>query len=292
MANQIKEYDFLTTSHDLGFHIGRITKLISNVPANRRSTPHLMKFFVILLITEGKGRHQVDFETYNYDKGSVLLIGKEQVQAWIDNKNLDGYFIIFEEDFLYANQIKFKDLTYSFPYNSGLFSHLLKFENEENYQALLSLADYMLKEYSLPKTAATSEILQCLLRALLLKLKENTGREQNEIKKDSIETFIRFQRLLDKKINSTRHAADYCEMLNVSHKKLNLICKSLTKMTIKSFIDHEVILKAKRLLSKPEMNISEIAYHVGFEERTNFTKFFRKHENMTPKEFRKQINNA
>lgn len=270
----------------------RIGNLISNIPDEERVAPHLMKFFVILLITEGSGKHQVDFETYSYEKGSVLFIGKEQVQAWSESENLDGYLIIFEEDFLYTNLIKFKDLTYSFPYNADLYQHLLKFENRESYQALLLLAEYMFKEYSLPKTSATAEILQCLLRTLLLKLKENPSRELKEMEKDSMETFIRFQQLLDKKIHKTRNASDYCGMLNVSHKKLNRICKYLTKMTIKAFIDHALILKAKRLLYEAELNISEIAYQLGFEERTNFTKFFKKHENITPKEFRQKCNNA
>lgn len=48
-----------------------------------------------------------------------------------------------------------------------------------------------------------------------------------------------------------------------------------------------MILKAKKLLVENQKNISEISYLLGFEEPTNFTKYYKKHTGFSPKEFKK-----
>ena len=95
--------------------------------------------------------------------------------------------------------------------------------------------------------------------------------------------------MLEEKISITRNAKDYCISLNTTYRKLNSTCKILTNKTIKGFIDDFLILKAKRLLSEREENISQISYKMGFDEVTNFTKFFKKHTQQTPKSFTESI---
>jgi AraC-like DNA-binding protein len=47
-------------------------------------------------------------------------------------------------------------------------------------------------------------------------------------------------------------------------------------------------LLAKRLLVNSNLTSSEIAYELGFDEPTNFTKFFQKKEKISPSMFRKE----
>jgi AraC family transcriptional activator of pobA len=95
--------------------------------------------------------------------------------------------------------------------------------------------------------------------------------------------------VLNENIALTRNAKDYCNNLNVSYQKLNLTCKTLTNKTVKEFIDDFLLLKAKRLLSESDVIISQVAYNLGFDEPTNFTKFFKKHTNQTPRSFTESI---
>jgi len=57
----------------------------------------------------------------------------------------------------------------------------------------------------------------------------------------------------------------------------------------KTFIASRLALEAKRLLVHTEMPISAIAQRLGFDEATNFIKFFRGIEGCTPGEFRRQF---
>jgi len=43
--------------------------------------------------------------------------------------------------------------------------------------------------------------------------------------------------VLEEKITLTRNANDYCKILNVSYRKLNLTCKTSTNKAIKEFIE-------------------------------------------------------
>ncbi len=86
-----------------------------------------------------------------------------------------------------------------------------------------------------------------------------------------------------------RNANFFCEKLKISYRSLNEISKKLTGETIKKYIDKNLILTAKQHLSVGNRNISEIAYQLGFEETTNFSKFFKKQTNRAPSEFLKSL---
>ena len=79
--------------------------------------------------------------------------------------------------------------------------------------------------------------------------------------------------------------------MNVSEKRLTRATTNTLGHTPKTMIVERVMLEAKRLLIHTELSIKEIAYDLGFEEPTNFIKYFRKHTGKTPIEFREsQLN--
>ena len=81
---------------------------------------------------------------------------------------------------------------------------------------------------------------------------------------------------------------DYAEMMLISTKLLNQVVKAFTLNTVKTFIDDYIILEAKRSISISDLSLKEIAFSLGFDEATNFTKFFKKKVGISPKEFRDQ----
>jgi len=51
------------------------------------------------------------------------------------------------------------------------------------------------------------------------------------------------------------------------------------------FILNEKIKYAKKLLSNPNINVSEVSYATGFEDANYFIRLFKKHEGVTPKQY-------
>lgn len=80
------------------------------------------------------------------------------------------------------------------------------------------------------------------------------------------------------------------EEINLSHTYFSALFK---KETGKKFIDYltEVrVEKAKELLCRTSMQISEIAYKVGFRDYRYFGQIFKKHTGKTPREFQYMSN--
>ena len=50
------------------------------------------------------------------------------------------------------------------------------------------------------------------------------------------------------------------------------------------------MLEIKRLLLRTDYDISEIAYKLGFNELSYFSRFFKRNTGMTPIEFRQSMN--
>ena len=145
-------------------------------------------------------------------------------------------------------------------------------------------------EYLQRDNFAKEEILRLLLKLLLLKA-ERIKRTliQKEKNTEWIKTFTNFKNRLEKHFTETRNAKEYAEMMGISYKHLNEVCKSITGNTAKSFIDRFIILETKRHLAISDISIKELTYALGFDEPTNLLKFFKKHTYQSPAQFKKSL---
>lgn len=79
------------------------------------------------------------------------------------------------------------------------------------------------------------------------------------------------------------------EALSMSSNYLSDMLRSLTGQSAQQHIHNKLIEKAKESLSTTNLSISEIAYRLGFEHSSSFTKLFKNKVNVTPVEFRKSF---
>ena len=66
----------------------------------------------------------------------------------------------------------------------------------------------------------------------------------------------------------------------------NTVTKSIVNKSTKQFIDEINTKLIKRLLINTKLSVKEIAYQSGFEETTNFYKYFKRQTQTTPEQFR------
>jgi AraC family transcriptional activator of pobA len=79
--------------------------------------------------------------------------------------------------------------------------------------------------------------------------------------------------------------------LHMSRRYLSDLLKQETGKSAIELIHISLISEAKNLLRKDEQNISEIAYKLGFENLSYFSKLFKRETGFSPNEFRKQLLN-
>lgn len=258
---------------------------VAKNPTHNPKKLHRINFFALLIVTSGSGTHQVDLERYAIQKGSVLKIAKGQVHAFQEDLGYDGYLVIFTEEFV----LKYFS-TSTINFISQLYNYHISNPLVENS----TFNDFFLKQVSEElqniDSYAKKEIIAKMLELYLLKL-ERLAHSSNsdKLNKDYFAHFINFKNLVENDFSKTRNAKDYADRLSITPKHLNTIVKTVTLNTTKAFIDQYVILESKRAILSGSNSLKEVSYQMGFDEITNFSKFFKKHTGLSPKEYKSAL---
>ena len=148
----------------------------------------------------------------------------------------------------------------------------------------------MTDELQSKKDNAQADILKNLLHNFLLH-SERERRKQNftEIKKGAdLDYVILFKDILEANYKNQKQVNYYAKEIIITEKRLNQATTKILDKSPKELIDERVLLEAKRILAHTTESVKEISYQLGFEEPTNFIKYFKKHTSVTPTEFREQ----
>ena len=84
----------------------------------------------------------------------------------------------------------------------------------------------------------------------------------------------------------------YAEKLTMSSRNLNLISQSVFGKSITEIIETRKLIEARNLLLNSGKSVSEIGYELGYNEKSYFTRVFRKKTGLTPTEYREQMHTA
>lgn len=258
-----------------------------NLLGHSMAHAHRVNFSLIIFIAKGKGNHFIDFKKYPFQKGSIIFIAKEQVQSFEIKSNIEGFIILFTENFIWNTVDYSKSLNYSMLYNYHSNSPILN-PKDMSDEGFFTTFEEINREYYFPDSFAKEEIISSLMNFLFLKAERIFQKNLNSKREKKLaKPFNTFRNLLIKNYQNTRNASDYAQMMNISYKHLNDICKAVLGQTAKEFIDKYLILETKRHLASSNISIKELTFQMGFDEPTNFIKFFKKHTHQTPSQFKK-----
>lgn len=271
----------------MGFEIVSLKELYLKAK-DSLTTPHRTNFYHILWFQHCSPTHLVDFVPIPVKPNSVLFLNKDIVQLFDNTEAIDGKVILFTDDFFCqsADDLKFLRSTILF---NDLFSVSQIELNSGN--TLTEIFALMEREWQQAKDSYQTEILQNYLHNFLL-LAERERRKQNfiEIKKGAdLDYVLLLKDLLENQFKTNRQVSQYASQISITEKRLNQATTKVMGKSPKEMIDERVLLEAKRLLAHTTESIKEIGFSLGFDEPTNFIKYFRKHQKVTPVEFREKI---
>jgi AraC family transcriptional regulator, transcriptional activator of pobA len=106
----------------------------------------------------------------------------------------------------------------------------------------------------------------------------------NESEQDSYLT--KFIDLLFRHYKQHWKTGFYSDKLNIPPQYLSKIIKEETGNSVQDWMFQLVLFETKCLLRSTKMSIAEIAEHFNFPDSASFGKFFKKHVDMTPVEYR------
>lgn len=246
---------------------------------------HRMDFNALFIITEGEGRHHIDCETHNFKVGAIVPLLKGQIHHFDKEKPIQGVTVSFTDEFILNNISETNLLLFL-----KMF-HLPKLQlNTQSLTLLEPILELLFREQDIKTTVLKDDITRSLLLTLFMYIQRLSPLEFAKNDTVRFKDFIRFKNLVAQKYRIMHNAKDYSKALGLSYKYINDVSKEMSGKTAKSFIDQWLILESKRFISQKTQTGKEISYEMGFEEPSNFIRFFKKHTGKTPREFSNQLN--
>jgi len=97
------------------------------------------------------------------------------------------------------------------------------------------------------------------------------------------------EEILTEKVSKMHHIKDFAALLFIHPTHFSNTIKLTTGHSPCYFLEERTMAEAKRMLGETPMSIGQISYKLTFNEPTNFTKFFKALEGITPKRYRNNI---
>lgn len=250
---------------------------------------HLVEFYMIIIILEGKGFHTIDFHKHAYKKGSIITIRKDQIHKFHKSNDTKGLVLLFTDDFLVSYLEKLESLKALQLFNEILGVQKIQLKSSE-LKASKELTQRIENEYFQINDSYSLGIIRSELHILITKLfRIKSTYSQFLTNRKYLSEFITFQNLVETHATEYTKVKDYSKIMGVSTKTLNTITKSIVHKSAKEFVDEICTKQIKRLLINTDLPIKEIAYDSGFEETTNFYKYFKRQTGLTPEQFRSTL---
>lgn len=248
--------------------------------------PHRHNFYLMVLFTHGTGIHEIDFDRYHIQKGSLFIIQPGQIHNWSLSEDCDGYIVFYSSELynLYFGNKRIEE--YSF-FQSPQSKPEIILETGE-LEEIGWYFSKMKQETERFSSKSVDKILN-LLDVVHLELSRKytlNNRHESHLYNHKIKEF---RQILEQHFVAERLPSFYASKMNISLKHLNRICKIILNQTATEIITNRLILEAKRLLIHPSKSISQVADELQFVNYSYFAKLFKKHTGISPSDFRKSL---
>ncbi len=264
---------------------------VNRLPAHLKShefikQAHKHDFFLVVLITRGSGTHEIDFKKYKVAPSTLFLMQPGQMHYWQLSADIDGY--VFFHDRLFYEELSdsFKLSEFTF-FRSAQSEPYLKL-SQPVQKKLAGWMQEMYGEYKGERPYRLQKI-RAFLQLFYLEVAAAYKSGTRPGKSRYLSALQEFEKAVEQHFRETRSPAYYAGLLKISEKHLNRVCRESVNKTSTEVISERVMLEARRLLQADSASISDVAFLLGFEDPSYFSRFFRKHAGITPLAFVKKV---
>lgn len=258
---------------------------------DRNGLSYRLNFYTIFC-KKFKGVLRYGRSYYDFSEGSLMFTAPGQATTPISALSLEeGWALFFHPDLIHHFPLSQKMAQYTFfNYESNEALHV----SEEEKLALLDCVKKIEKECGQNVDKHTQTLIQNNIELLLNYCSRFYDRQFYTREKVNVDVVQAFERLLkdhlakDSLINSGLPGVKFfAGQLNLSPNYLSDLLQKFTGKTTQEHIHLQLINKAKSLLWSTGMSVSEIAYTLGFEHPSHFTRLFRQKTGYSPSVYRK-----
>ncbi|UCB46846.1 MAG: helix-turn-helix transcriptional regulator [Spirochaetota bacterium] len=260
---------------------------------NHHLTPNYHDFLEITYVYNGNGIIHIEDKKYDAVERDLFVIGNTEFHTFEADlaSSLKTISLYFLPEFVYSIGQNSFDLDYLRPF----LDHSIEFENriplkEFNTDVVFDLIENIYEEKLYQNDFYQLAVKNYLLEMLVLiaryfkrfssDLSQYTKRRADIKRLDKVLSFLQ------------THYHENIPLDNIAKIACMSTCyfckffKNVTGKTFKEYIMRLRIDKARELLLQNDLNITEIAYEVGFENLSYFDRIFRRLTNLSPHDYR------
>ena len=241
--------------------------------------------FQMLYLEAGNAEIELDDEHHAMQAGQLLLVPQMCIHGFTFDRDAVGYVITIAYPLItrIGQHMGAPLATFNRP-----SLHSLAHDEQGRYARM---AIGMLSREHASQAPHRNVQIESLLTTILiwasrncLHSRLNHGKENEKGSRH----FGHFGRLIDEHYTEHHLVAYYAGKIGVSAAHLNVICRQSAGKSALELIHQRVLLEAKRNLAYTTLTVSVVSYAIGFSDPAYFTRFFKRHTGLAPREFRKQ----
>ncbi|GHA56401.1 helix-turn-helix domain-containing protein [Pontibacter akesuensis] len=253
-------------------------------------------FYCIALKRNFKGKMRYGQKHYDFDDGVMTFFAPNQVVITEirDDWELEGAWLVLHPDFINGTPLAAEIRKYGyFSYAVNEALHL----SQDEEQMVMGLMAIISDESAAAPDTFSHQIIIKQVQLLLSYCDRFYHRQFLTRRQGSNDLLAAFEELLDSYFRENRPEAEgippvsfFADKLNLSRNYLSDMLRSTTGQSAQQHIQQKLVESAKELLAFSDLNISEVAYRLGFEHPQSFHKLFKNKTALSPLEYRRGLN--
>lgn len=265
------------------FEILPLTSLDAGT-AEMKACTHTLHHTEIVWIQNGNASHIVNQHSFNMTSGQLHCAVFGQQQQLHLHPGTRGYLIAFNDTFLNSSHEDFNSMEELLLFNQLAQHEPLCLENELSDE-LQEIASKLFSEHnrSLP---LKNEMVSKYLKIFLIHIRRQFDAHQSMPEFTNNSLFSNFLWLLENNYKEKKSVAEYASELSVTPCYLNHVIKKASGRPASHHIQQRIILEAKRKVTRTGASMKEVAYFLGFNDISHFSKFFKTSSGMNFTTFR------
>lgn len=254
----------------------------------------LLNFYKISYKTGLRGKIRYGQNYYDFDEGGMVFTSPNQLMATEDDAEYKGYTLLVHPDFIrnYPLGKNIKNFGF-FSYAANEALHL----SDKEKSVILNIFKNIEDELQSPIDDFSQDVIIAQIELILNYSNRFYKRQFITRKSANSDLLSKLEMLLNDYFNketalmkglpTVQYLADE---LHISPHYLSDMLRTLTGQNAQQHIHHQLIEKAKEILSASKLSVAEIAYQLGFEHPQSFNKLFKRKTNLSPLQFRQSFN--
>ncbi|MDQ3845225.1 MAG: helix-turn-helix domain-containing protein [Bacteroidota bacterium] len=265
------------------FHFNRIEEAKSLIKFPL--PPHRKTVFDFVFLTQGTSIRSKGLDRYEFGKSTFFFLPAYQISSHeFYSEDATGFYCHFDIEILTKDLLQSGFLS-RFSFLEFIGNPLVTVD-EATVETLLPLLHRLEKEHLSGKPDYT--LVSAYLVTLFLELQPFSVTTEKVKENAAFRITQQYKNALAQHVYERQSVSAYADLLAVTADYLNKCVKSITGKPAQELLSDMLVMEAKALLRQTSLSISEIAFKIGKEDPSDFTRFFRSKTGVTPTQYRQQ----